>query len=25
MPKEEHSLEAHEDSVVLISMWRRPV
>lgn len=24
MPKEEHSLEAHEDSVVLISMWRRP-
>ena len=24
LPKQEHSLEAHEDSVVLVSMWRRP-
>jgi quercetin dioxygenase-like cupin family protein len=24
LPKQAHSLEAHEDSVVLISMWRRP-
>lgn len=22
-PKQEHALEAHEDSVVLVSMWRR--
>jgi quercetin dioxygenase-like cupin family protein len=23
LPKQEHALEAHEDSVVLVSMWRR--